>query len=68
MHRIDPDRHGDRGQVTAEYAVATVGAVAIAGVLIGPEPIVADWLRGLVLDHLARSFSLTLPELLRWPW
>ncbi|MBC9227136.1 DUF4244 domain-containing protein [Aeromicrobium sp. 636] len=68
MHRIDPDGRAERGQVTAEYAVAALGAATIAGVLVGPEPILANWLREFVLDHLARSFSLTLPEILRWPW
>ncbi|MCD9154211.1 DUF4244 domain-containing protein [Aeromicrobium duanguangcaii] len=68
MHPTHSGRRCERGQVTAEYAVGAVGAVAVAGVLFGPEPIVADWLAEFVLDHLARSFSLTLPELFRWPW
>jgi hypothetical protein len=69
MHRIRGPQHQERGQVTAEYAVGvTVGVTAIAGVLIGPDPIVSDWLGDFVVEHLTRSFSLNLPDLFRWPW
>lgn len=67
MFRIRP--HDERGQATAEYAVgATVGVTAIAAVLVGPDPIVADWLSEFVVEQVKRSLSFDLPDLVRWPW
>ncbi|GAA3536970.1 hypothetical protein AFL01nite_11590 [Aeromicrobium flavum] len=69
MHARTTPRRCERGQVTAEYAVgATVGVTAIAGILIGPEPVVSDWIGEFLVEHVTRAFSLTLPELFRWPW
>lgn len=59
---------GERGQVTAEYAVGLLGAVTIATVLFGPDAMVAVRIRELVSDLLEGSFSLALPDLFGWPW
>lgn len=61
-------RPADSGQVTAEYAVGTLGAVSIAAVLIGPGAPVPRFLWSFWTTMIERSLTLTLPDLFRWPW
>lgn len=69
MHRTPTVAHGgERGQITAEYAVGLLGAVTIATVLFGPDAMVAARIRELVSDLLEGSFSLALPDLFGWSW
>lgn len=59
----------ERGQVTAEYAVATAAVTSVVGgILIGPGSAYHRWFREFIADMVTRSFSLTLPDLFGWPW
>lgn len=61
------NRRRERGQVTAEYAVGTLGAVTIAGVLVNP---IQPWLfRHVVRPTFEAALRVrTLPELFGGWW
>ncbi|UPK75504.1 DUF4244 domain-containing protein [Nocardioidaceae bacterium SCSIO 66511] len=46
----------DRGQATAEYAIGTVGAAGLAGVLVHLAG--GDWFRGLIEQILQLALGL----------
>ena len=69
MHRLHRTIRSERGQVTAEYAVGALGAVTIAGVILGgPEAVVGRWAHDFVAAQLTRALGSPLTDLVRWPW
>lgn len=60
-------RRRERGQVTAEYAVGTLGAVTIAGILVNP---IQPWLfRNVVRPTFEAALQIrTLPDLFGAWW
>ncbi|WP_286930908.1 MULTISPECIES: DUF4244 domain-containing protein [Aeromicrobium] len=69
MHRLHRTATDEQGQVTAEFAVGALGAVTIAGVILGgPEAVVGRWARSVVAEQLTRALASPLPDLVRWPW
>lgn len=49
MNRLIPSRRRDeRGMSTAEYAVGTIGACSVGGILV--QVAQSDWFQGLVKD------------------
>ena len=62
-------RADERGMSTSEYAVGTLGAVTIAGVIIGgPATTLGRWAHEFVAEQLTRALTSPLPDLFRWPW
>ncbi|HPU13597.1 MAG TPA: DUF4244 domain-containing protein [Aeromicrobium sp.] len=58
----------EQGQVTAEYTVGTLGAVVIAGILIGPLVRYDNFLRDWMREMLSKAFEIDLSLLSWWPW
>lgn len=63
----------ESGQVTAEYAVGTLGAVGIAAAIVSPpwwlwESGVRRWLTDRVCELPLGDAAGPLLEAVRWPW
>lgn len=63
-----PSRRRDHGQVTAEYAVGTLGAVTIAAAIVGPISPVMKFIVYWTRECVEHAYTLNLPDLFRWPW
>ena len=53
MRRWSMTRRGDEGMTTSEYAVGTVGACGIAGVLV--KMVQSDWFGTFVQDIISKA-------------
>jgi hypothetical protein len=51
------DPHGERGAATAEYAIATMAAVAFAGLLVGI--LQSDEVRQILTDLVRQALTYT---------
>lgn len=80
MFRPSVRRSRQSGTSTSEYAVGTLGAVTVAGLLLGPGSGFTDWIHSVfektieLLLAMEPDSVLTLPQLFSraveslWPW